>query len=190
MKGFKIYSTIISIFFTIILIFLSLISKLEYQDLLLWGSIDIIIFNWYINIYLFSFIHIIVGSLIFAVSFYQCLEIVKINNQAHETKNHPKVILDHGYYAKVRHPMTTRFILIILSFFFILSSLIGIPLIFFFILIFFLITLYEEKKIIIPVFGEKYKEYMKKVKNRYFILKLKIFVVFLIAFMILGAIFV
>lgn len=163
---------------------------MEYQQLQLWKSIDIIIFNWFIDISLFSLIHIVVGAIVFCLSFYQCIKIVKINNQVHEAKNQQKFLLDSGYYAKARHPMTARFFLIMLSFFFMISSLIGIPLIFTFALIFALLTLYEEKKILFRVFGEKYRDYMKQVKIRFFPKKLKILNIILITFMIFGAIFI
>ncbi|MFW9999726.1 MAG: hypothetical protein ACFE9Q_10810 [Candidatus Hodarchaeota archaeon] len=86
--------------------------------------------------------------------------------------------------------MTARFFLIILSFFFMISSLIGITLIILFALVFALLTLYEEKKILFPVFGEKYRKYMEQVKNRFFTTKMKIVIIFLIFFMIIGAIFI
>jgi protein-S-isoprenylcysteine O-methyltransferase Ste14 len=128
--------------------------------------------------------------LIFPIAFYQCIEIVKINNQAQDSKNQPKKLLDDGYYAKVRHPMTARFFIIVLSFFFMLSSFIGIPLIVLFAFIFTIITLYEEKKILFPTFGEKYTEYMKKVKYRFFTFKMKLLVLLLIIFLIFGVILI
>jgi len=190
MKGFKILSSIISLLATIISIFFSFISRIEYQQFQLWQSVDIIIFEWFITISFFFIIHIIIGAAIFGFSFFQCIEIVKINNQAHEAKNQPKELLDYGYYAKVRHPMTIRFFLIAFSFLFMLSYLIVIPLIFLFALIFTLISLYEEKKILLPIFSEKYKEYMKRVRNRFFTGKLKMLIIFLFCFIIFRAIFI
>ncbi|MFX1378649.1 MAG: methyltransferase family protein [Promethearchaeota archaeon] len=162
---------------------------MEYPYLLLWKSVDFIIINWIIDISLFSLIHIILGALIFSISFYQCIYIVKLNNQAHEAKNHPKILLDQGYYAKVRHPMTSRFILIILAFFFMLGSLLVFPLILLFTLIFFLIALNEEKKILFPIFGQEYQEYMNKVNYRFFTIKTKMILILLFSFMIFGVFF-
>ena len=190
MKKFNFFSGIISIFATVVSIFVSLISRLDYQELLLWKSVDFIIFSWFVNITFFSIIHIILGSLIFYTTLYQCIEIIKINNQAHEAKNQPKILLDNGYYEKVRHPMTAKFFTIILSFFFMLCSFIGIPLIVLFAFVFTVITLYEEKKILIPTFGEKYMEYMKKVKYRFFTFKMKLIVLLLIIFLIFGVVLI
>ena len=190
MEKFKILSGLFSFLATIISIIVSLLSRLEYQQFQLWKSVDAIIFEWFINISFFFLIHIIVGAIIFGVSFFQCIEIVKLNNQVHEAKNQPKELIDYGYYAKVRHPMTSRFFLIVFSFLFMLSSLITIPLIFLFALIFTLISLYEEKKILLPVFNYKYREYMKRVRNRFFTGKLKMLIIFLFCFIIFGAIFI
>jgi len=190
MKKFRILSATISILVTTASILISLTSRLEYQQLHLWKSVDIVIFNWFVNISLFFIIHLMVGSIILFISFYQCIEIVKINNQAHEAKNQPKELLDSGYYAKVRHPMTTRFMFIVLGFFFMFSSVISIPLIFFLGIIFTLLSFYEEKKILLPVFGGKYREYIKRVKNRFFTIKMKVLFIVLIIFMAIGAIFI
>jgi protein-S-isoprenylcysteine O-methyltransferase Ste14 len=167
-----------------------LLSRTEYQQFLLWKSVDIVLFNWFVSISFYFLIHIIIGGVIFFISFYQCIAIVKINNQVHQTKNQPKELLDSGYYSKVRHPMTSRFILIILAFFFMLSSLIVIPFIILFSLFFLFLTKYEEKKILYPIFEEKYREYIKKVKNRFFTIRLKILILILSIFMMFGVIFI
>ena len=186
---FKIFSGVISILATIVSLIISILSRMEYQQLYLWKYVDIVIFNWIVDFTLFFIIHMIIGAIIFCISFYQCIEIVKINNQAHKAKNKPRILLENGYYAKVRHPMTTRFLLIIISFFFMICSLIGIALIFLFVLIFILLTLYEEKKILFPIFREKYQEYKNKVNSRFFTIKMKIIIISLFGFMISGAIF-
>lgn len=190
MNSFKILSGLISFLATFASIIISIISRLEYQQFLLWNSVDISIINCFINISLFFLIHIILGSIVFYLSFFQCIEIIKINNQAHEAKNRPKELLISGYYAKARHPMTARFFLIVLSFFFMIGSLIGIPLILLFALVFALLALYEEKKILFPIFGEKYEEYMQQVKNRFYGINTKILIAFLLMFMVIGVIFI
>jgi len=189
LNSFKILSGLISFLATFASIIISIISRLEYQQFLLWNSVDISIINCFINISLFFLIHIILGSIVFYLSFFQCIEIIKINNQAHEAKNRPKELLISGYYAKARHPMTARFFLIVLSFFFMIGSLIGIPLILLFALVFALLALYEEKKILFPIFREKYQEYKNKVNSRFFTIKMKIIIISLFGFMISGAIF-
>ena len=171
-------------------IFIVILSRMQYQNLYLWKSIDILIVSGFINISLFFLLHLIIGLTIFWISFYQCIEIVKINNKAHETKSQPTILLEDGYYGAVRHPMTTRFLFIIFSFFFMMGSLLGIPFIFLFAFIFVLITFYEEKKILIPTFGNKYKEYMKRVKRRFFTIPMKLILSILVIFIVLGAIFI
>ncbi len=190
MKRFNTISIIISLIITVISIFISLISRLEYEQFHLWKSVDIIVFNWFISVSFFFIVHLSIGAIVLFLSFYQCIEIVKINNEAHESKNRPKELLDTGYYAKVRHPMTTRFILIVLGFFFMFGSIIGILLILFFGLILTLVSIYEEKRILFPFFGEIYREYKTRVKNRFFTIKMKILITFLIIFMLIGSIFI
>jgi len=133
---------------------------------------------------------LIIGGPIFCVSFFQCIEIVKINNEVHQAKNRPNKLLMNGYYAKVRHPMTTRFFFISLSFFFMFCSLIAIPIILLLGIIFGLITLYEEKKILFPLFDIEYEIYQKKVKFRFFTRKMKFIVFLLIIEMLIGSIFI
>lgn len=179
-----------SFFITIMAFIVTLLSRTEYQQFFLWKSVDIALFNWFVSISFYFLIHIIIGGVIFFISFYQCIVIVMINNQVHESKNQPKELLESGYYSKIRHPMTSRFILIILAFFFMLSSLIGIPFIIVLSLFFHFLTIYEEKKILLPIFEEKYREYVKKVKNRFFTIRLKVLILILSIFIMFGVIFI
>jgi protein-S-isoprenylcysteine O-methyltransferase Ste14 len=191
--NFKILSKLIAIIFTIISVFISYISRLENQDLILWASVDIIILNnWFIgvNLTLFTLIHILIGAIIFYISFYQCIEIVELNNQVHESKNSPKKLIDYDYYAIVRHPMTSRFLSISTSFFFMLGSLIGIPLIIIINVLFYFFTLIEEKRILIPIFGDEYQTYKRNVKEPFFGKKMKIWYGLLIIFMLIGVFFI
>jgi protein-S-isoprenylcysteine O-methyltransferase Ste14 len=189
-EKFRILAGLISILITAFSILISLYIRSEYNQNQLWFSVDFIAFNWFFALSFFSVIHLSMGGIIFCLSFYQCILIVKVNNQAHISKNQPQTLLENGYYSKVRHPMTERFLLIIISFFFMINSIISLPLIALFASIFILITFYEERKILLPIFGEKYIRYMTQVKNRFFTLKMKILVTFLLLFMIFGVLFI
>ena len=107
----------ISLLFTIGALFLSSLTRLDFQNNLLWKSVDFSLFVGYIDFSLFFFIHNTLGGFLFIVGFYQCLQIVKVNNRAHNGKNKPNTLLEGGYYAVVRHPMMSRFIIILFSFF-------------------------------------------------------------------------
>jgi len=107
----------ISLLFTIGAFFLSSLTRLEFQTNLLWKSVDFTLFVGYIDFSLFFFIHNTLSGFLFLLGFYQCLEIVKVNNEAHNRKNKPYTLLEDGYYAIVRHPMMSRFIIILFSFF-------------------------------------------------------------------------
>ncbi|TFG21881.1 MAG: hypothetical protein EU532_14815 [Promethearchaeota archaeon] len=180
---------IISLIFTTGSIFLAILTRVECQAFFLWRSIDYILLSGLIDFTLFFLIHNVIGATVFQIAFYQCLEIVRINNQAHSGKNQPNQLLQDGYYAVVRHPMTARFLLILFSFCFMMSSLISLFLYLPLHLFFLLITIYEEKRILYPMFGETYANYKEKVSHRFFN---KIFVVLLILlsiFWICGSIF-
>jgi protein-S-isoprenylcysteine O-methyltransferase Ste14 len=178
-----------SLVFTIGAFFLSSLTRLESQAYLLWKSVDYTLFSGYVDFTLFFFIHNFVGAFIFFLGFYQCLEIVKINNQVHDGKNKPNLLLEKGNYAVVRHPMTARFLIILFSFLFMMGSLFSLLIYFFFQVIFLFLTIYEEKKIIYPIFGEKYTNYKKKVKHRFFNRNSGMALSLLILFMIIGSFF-
>ena len=175
--------------FTIGALFLAYLTRSEFQAFFLWRSIDFILFSGFIDFTFFFFIHAIIGAILFLIAFYQCLEIVKINNQAHDGKNRPNQLLQEGYYAVVRHPMTTRFLLILLSFCFMMTSLISLFAYLLLHLFFLLITIYEEKRILYPTFGESYTKYKEKVPHRFFNKTIMIIVIPLCTFWISGCIF-
>jgi protein-S-isoprenylcysteine O-methyltransferase Ste14 len=178
-----------SLIFTIGALFLSSLTRLEFRAYLLWISLDFTLISGYIDFSLFFFIHIILGAPLFLLGFYQCLEIVKINNQAHYGKNEPNSLLEEGYYAVVRHPMMSRFLIILFSFLFMMGSFLSLMIFILFYVIFWLLTKFEEKKIIYPSFGEKYVAYKKKVKHRFFNRNCGLLLSLLITFMIIGSFF-
>ena len=179
----------VSIFFTIGAIFLSSLTRLEFQTYLLWKSVDFTLIVGYIDFSLFFFIHNTLGGFLFLLGFYQCLQIVKVNNQAHNGKNKPNHLLEEGYYAVIRHPMMSRFLIILFSFFFMMGSFLSLLILIPFYVIFWLLTIYEEKKIIYPTFGERYTAYKKKVKHRFFNRNSGLILSLLIIFMIIGSFF-
>lgn len=180
---------IISLFFTIGSFFLVILTRTELQAFFLWKSIDHVLFSGFVDFTLFFIIHNTIGAIVFLIAFYQCLEIVRINNQAHSGKNQPNQLLHDGYYAVVRHPMTSRFLLILFSFLFMMSSLISLFLYLPLHLVFLLITLYEEKKILYPTFGEQYAKYKKNVPHRFFNKTTVLLLILLSSFWISGSIF-
>ena len=179
----------LSLIFTIGVFFLSSLTRIEFQSYLLWKSVDYKLFSGYVDFTLFFFIHNFVGTFIFLIGFYQCLEIVKINNQAHDGKNKPNFLLEEGYYAVVRHPMTSRFLIILFSFLFMMGSLFSLIIYILFQVIFLFLTIYEEKKIISPIFGDNYTAYKKKVRHRFFNRNSGLVLSLLILFMIIGSFF-
>ena len=185
----SIFYFFVSLIFTIGVLFLSSLTRIQFQSYFLWKSVDYTLFSGYVDFTLFFLIHNFVGAFIFLIGFYQCLKIVKINNQAHDGKNNPNLLLEEGYYAVVRHPMTSRFLIILFSFLFMMGSLFSLMIYILFQVIFLFLTIYEEKKIISPIFGDKYTAYKKKVRHRFFNRNSGLVLSLLILFMIIGSFF-
>lgn len=189
MHKHSLFYLFISLIFTIGSFFLAVLTRSEFQAFFLWKSIDLILFSGFIDFTLFFFIHIFIGAIVFLIAFYQCLEIVRINNQAHSGKNQPNQLLQGGYYAVVRHPMTSRFLLILFSFCFMMGSLISLFLYLPLHIFFLLISIYEEKRILYPTFGESYVKYKEKIPHRFFNKTTILLLILLIIFWISGCIF-
>jgi len=182
----KILFGFLSFFLTCGAFIIAYMTQSEYNEFILWSSFEIIIISGIINISLWNFLHLFIGSIIFFISLYQCFIIIRINQEVHIAKNHPGKIIKEGYYGKVRHPMTARFIFITFSFFFMMRSLLGF-LIFLFILTLLIgITFYEEKNILIPMFEQDYKQYMIQVKERFFTYNVKFVILLLLCFICFG----
>ena len=117
------------------------------------------------------------------------LEIVPINQKAQLKKNIPRYLIKDGYYRKVRHPMYTMIILIQFSLFFALCSSLGILFETIFTLVLMSFGLYEEKYQLLPILGEEYIKYSNEVTIRFFPIPLKICLLSLYFFSILGILF-
>jgi protein-S-isoprenylcysteine O-methyltransferase Ste14 len=93
----------------------------------------------------------------------------EINHKTNSKKERqPSYLIQNGPYAKVRHPMYTGFILVETGLWFSLHSPYG------YVIGLLLTGLFlsngprEEKTQLIPIFGEKYRQYAYQVKRRYF----------------------
>ena len=185
----KILKYLITFFFGICYIFITLFSWNSYPSLKLWKRIDITIIDVYFNVTFFRMVHFVVGMPIFIYGVYKIIEIISINKKAQLERNRPGYIIKDGLYGKMRHPMYTMIILIQAGLFFSLCSVLGILFSSFFILFFMILGLYEEKYQLIPIFGEKYKDYISQVKIRYFPTYLKIYLIIIYSLLFLGVIF-
>jgi protein-S-isoprenylcysteine O-methyltransferase Ste14 len=182
MKGKSIIISFLSALYILVILF----SWGYYPSLKLWKLIDWVFLNVFPEITLFRTIHLVIGLPIFIYSMTNVIEIVRINQRAQLRKNVPKYLLKEGYYSKMRHPMYTMIILIEFSLFFSLCSSLGILFGLLFTLLFMLFGLYEEKYQLLPILGEEYKEYSRKVKIRFFPFPLKILLLLLYLLLFLG----
>ena len=176
------FTLILGICYTLIILF----SWDSYPSLKLWKRIDITLIDIYFNITFFRMVHFVVGMPIFIYGVYKIIEIISINKKAQLERNRPGYIIKDGLYGKMRHPMYTMIILIQAGLFFSLCSALGILFSSFFLLFFMILGLYEEKYQLIPIFGDKYRDYINQVKIRYFPIHLKIYLIIIYSLLFLG----
>lgn len=139
------------------------------------------------SIFGISFLYVDILFFLFGIIMYMygSIRFIGINKENHSvrTKNDmPESLLITGFYAKVRHPMYGVFVIKFAAVFLSLRSVIGI-----FLTVLFAITQYvnayrEEKKILIPLFDDEYRQYSDKVEhlllNKWEVVMLLIFVTF------------
>ncbi len=116
---------------------------------------------------------------------YASIRFIGINKENHSVRTKsdmPESLLITGFYAKVRHPMYGVFVIWFAAVFLSLRSVIGI-----FLAVLFAMTQYanayrEEKKTLVPLFGDEYRQYSDKVRhlllNKWEVIMLLSFVVF------------
>lgn len=182
----KLRNNLVVIFLSILFIIAVILSWSYYPSLRLWKSIDLLLFNNFLQVSLFRIIHLSIGVPIFIYGMINVIEIISINQKAQLRKNVPKYLLKEGYYSIVRHPMYTMIISIQFSLFFSLCSSLGLLFSLFFVFLLMSFGLYEEKYQLLPLFGEEYKRYSNKVKTRFFPLSSKILIVLLYFISFLG----
>lgn len=104
------------------------------------------------------------------IACYGTIRLSKITSQNHSAKNKensiPNKLLTTGYYTKVRHPMYGTFIILEAGFLLSLRSFTGMIIALIVAIIQYLNAGFEEKKQLIPIFGEEYSQYSKKVRHR------------------------
>ena len=103
------------------------------------------------------------------IACYGSIKLSKITIQNHSAKNKenniPNKLLITGYYAKARHPMYGTFIILQAGFLLSLRSFIGMILALMIIIFQYMNARFEEKKQLIPLFGDEYYQYTKKVSH-------------------------
>ncbi len=100
---------------------------------------------------------------------YGSIRLSEITMQNHNAKNKekgiPNKLLITGYYKKVRHPMYGTFIILQAGFMLSLRSFIGMILALIVVIVQYINAGFEEKKQLIPIFGDEYYQYTKKVSR-------------------------
>jgi protein-S-isoprenylcysteine O-methyltransferase Ste14 len=103
------------------------------------------------------------------INCYGFIRLSKITIENHSAKNKenntPNKLLITGYYAKVRHPMYGTFIILQAGFMLSLRSFIGMILALIIVIVQYINAGFEEKSQLIPIFGEEYHQYTKKVRH-------------------------
>lgn len=149
----------------------------------LWRSILGISFL-YVDILFFLF-----GIIIYMYASIRFIVINKENHSVRTKSDIPESLLTTGSYAKVRHPMYGVFVIRFAAVFLSLRSVIGI-----FLVVLFAITQYvnayrEEKRTLIPLFGDEYRQYSDKVRHLLFSKWEVTMLLIFVAFGLIGLIF-
>lgn len=124
---------------------------------------------------------------------YGSVRLSKITIQNHSAKNKensaPSKLLITGYYDRVRHPMYGTFIILQAGFMLSLRSLIGIILALIIIIFQYMNAMFEEKRQLIPLFGDKYHQYIKNVSRMLLTKAEAIVLIFVLVFSVVGYVF-
>ncbi|HQF34248.1 MAG TPA: methyltransferase [Petrotogaceae bacterium] len=103
------------------------------------------------------------------VTCYGSIRLSSITVHNHSAKNQksdiPAKLLITGYYSKVRHPMYGTFIILQAGFMLSLRSFIGMMVILIITAFQYINAKFEEKNDLIPLFGDEYRQYIKKVNR-------------------------
>lgn len=119
--------------------------------------------------YRFSDLSLLLGYSIFIYASYQAWIATREKNLVEEPKRQmPTRLLETGAFARVRHPMYGMFILANAGMGLAAGSLAGLIFSLLSLLLFVLNGIFEERAALLPLFGEQYREYMRRVPARYF----------------------
>ena len=117
---------------------------------------------------LITFADVVYFAVGLALYLYGSIRYIAINKQNHsvrEKSDTPTALLTTGCYAKVRHPMYGVFVIRSAAVLLSLRSWIGIALAIVFAVSQYLNALREEKKVLIILFGDSYRNYSKKTRH-------------------------
>ncbi|MDD3206725.1 MAG: isoprenylcysteine carboxylmethyltransferase family protein [Lachnospiraceae bacterium] len=114
-------------------------------------------------------VYFLLGMLVTGYGSFRMTKITKENHSVREKdSDKPTSLLTDGYYAKVRHPMYGTFVLQGAGLFWSLRSFWGVLLAITIFTFQHFNAYYEEQRILLPLFGEEYRNYIRKVRYMLF----------------------
>lgn len=147
-------------------IYLGLKWALEFvPDWAPWPSSDAVSAFGVVPLTIADTVYFCIGFLVFL---YGCIRYYGINKQNHSVRkgnDTPDALLTTGYYSRVRHPMYGVFVLRFAAVMLSLRSVIGIILMLIFAVSQYLNAFREEKRVLIPLFNESYRDYANHVRH-------------------------
>lgn len=153
----------------------------------LWGKVDSAIKLNNYKFLTFELIHILLGFPLFLYGVLLVIKTSQVNHHAQDKESRKPIrLIKEGVYSKVRHPMYAGFILTQVGLWFSLCSYYTIFIAVLLVAIFLFNGWREERMILIPIFGDGYKEYINQVKSRFFTKGTLIYFVFIIIFSVFG----
>jgi len=109
------------------------------------------------------------GFSLFLYASYQAWRATREKNSVEDPRRQaPTRLLDTGFFARVRHPMYGMFILANAGLGLAASSVYGLGFSLLSLVLFVLNGIFEERAALIPLFGDQYRDYMRRVPARYF----------------------
>jgi len=124
-----------------------------------------------VNENLAGWLSLVLGYGLFIYASYQAWRATREKNTVEDPKREVATrLLDTGAYARARHPMYGMFILANAGLGLAANSIYGLGFSLLSLLLFTLNAIFEERAVLIPQFGEQYRDYMRRVPARCFTL--------------------
>lgn len=156
----------------------------------LWGAIDRMVAIGSFSFSLAGLLHLLIGYSLFTYGSYNAWRATKLKN----TVERPDVelatrVLDTGFYARVRHPMYGMFILANTGLGVAMNSVYGLVFSLLSLALYIANGIFEERYVMLQFFGDEYREYMRRVKARFFTPAQATLLVLVLALNIIGVLY-
>jgi protein-S-isoprenylcysteine O-methyltransferase Ste14 len=135
----------------------------------LWSMLDRSLTVGIASVRLACLTHIVIGYGLFIYGSYHAWRATRQKNTVEDSKHELAMrILDTDYYGRVRHPMYGMFMMANVGLGFAMNSVYGLLFALLSVILFIANGIFEEKYIMLRFFAGAYRDYMHRVKRRFF----------------------